>query len=640
MAKKINILLVVTVIVGILAAAHLAFWNRYQVEKDFKQTEIVMTYQDIEEISAWESMSTTEAMQRLEEYGLTTVLFKEPTVEDLGDQGMAFPGAELKWFDNPQITQFKSINEIDSNYTYLLFEDENTYKRVKSQLEAKLDLALNIHHLTDAYLIEIPLAYNILIGKDIGVGFDTNNIQQVEKAGLNTMVQVRSWSGVSKSTPEDLEAVFNPLNNIPNLSAILFNDQNVPGYKEGLLPVTAEQIRETGAAVAKVEFLPQMGLTNMGLLLDKNIIRLHSIPEDEMGRYTPGPAIDRYALAAAERNHRALLVRTFAPISLESQQLYLGNLKAELEKEGLKVGDASKLPAIPVSKAVNLLIGIGVIGGGVLLLNRLGFSRWALPIFAVSVVAWTGLLYLQPVLARKVMALASVIVFPTLSILIFTDSKGASLGQAIKRLVAMSFLSLVGALFMVGLLADASFMLKLDQFAGVKLAHVVPLGIVGAVFIYQGETGKDLKEKISNMMNRPILWGYALLAGLLLLAVAIYVSRTGNDGVAVSQIELQVRTMLDQLLGVRPRTKEFLLGHPAMLVLLYFGYRNNSFLPLLILGVIAQVSLVNTFAHIHTPLLVSIIRFGNGLWLGILLGIVAILVYKVAERGMRRYLHG
>jgi membrane protein DedA with SNARE-associated domain len=81
---------------------------------------------------------------------------------------------------------------------------------------------------------------------------------------------------------------------------------------------------------------------------------------------------------------------------------------------------------------------------------------------------------------------------------------------------------------------------------------------------------------------------------------------------------------MDNILGVRPRTKEFALGHPLMLLLCYLGYRNNRFLPILLLGAIGQVSLVNTFAHIHTPLLVSALRTVNGLWLGIIIGLILI----------------
>jgi len=82
-------------------------------------------------------------------------------------------------------------------------------------------------------------------------------------------------------------------------------------------------------------------------------------------------------------------------------------------------------------------------------------------------------------------------------------------------------------------------------------------------------------------------------------------------------------------MAVRPRTKEFLIGHPALFVgiALLLTRRRGWGLPLVVLGVLGQVSLLNTFCHIHTPLNVSILRAVNGLVLGLLLGIAAWLLF-------------
>ncbi|MBC7345398.1 MAG: hypothetical protein H5U03_08285, partial [Clostridia bacterium] len=115
----------------------------------------------------------------------------------------------------------------------------------------------------------------------------------------------------------------------------------------------------------------------------------------------------------------------------------------------------------------------------------------------------------------------------------------------------------------------------------------------------------------------------------------VCLARTGNVTAGVSGIELQMRQVLDAVLGVRPRTKEFLIGHPFMLLTLYLGYRYR-YLPLLLLGSIGQVSLMNTFAHIHTPLTISLARTFNGLWLGILVGLVLIALLEASRRLLRR----
>jgi hypothetical protein len=48
---------------------------------------------------------------------------------------------------------------------------------------------------------------------------------------------------------------------------------------------------------------------------------------------------------------------------------------------------------------------------------------------------------------------------------------------------------------------------------------------------------------------------------------------------------------------------------------------------LLLLGAVGQASLVNTFCHLHTPLLISLVRTANGLWLGLAIGSLVVWVW-------------
>ncbi|MEG0579346.1 MAG: DUF5693 family protein, partial [Niameybacter sp.] len=112
-------------------------------------------------------------------------------------------------------------------------------------------------------------------------------------------------------------------------------------------------------------------------------------------------------------------------------------------------------------------------------------------------------------------------------------------------------------------------------------------------------------------------------------------SRTGNSG-SISALELSFRQFLDTTLGVRPRTKEFLIGHPMMMVMLYYGYK-EKYIPLLALGAIGQISLVNTYAHIHTPVLISLIRMGYGLIFGIVIGLIFIYATKLIGKVINKW---
>ncbi|MEM2936578.1 MAG: DUF5693 family protein, partial [Candidatus Bathyarchaeia archaeon] len=57
------------------------------------------------------------------------------------------------------------------------------------------------------------------------------------------------------------------------------------------------------------------------------------------------------------------------------------------------------------------------------------------------------------------------------------------------------------------------------------------------------------------------------------------------------------------------------------------------FLPLVaLLATVGQVSIVNTFAHLHTPIEVSVKRVLLGIFLGLVLGGILFLVASLVDR--------
>lgn len=118
---------------------------------------------------------------------------------------------------------------------------------------------------------------------------------------------------------------------------------------------------------------------------------------------------------------------------------------------------------------------------------------------------------------------------------------------------------------------------------------------------------------------------------VLLVMVAIMVARSGNDsGIGVSSIELKIRALLGKELYVRPRTKEFLVGYPAMILGIAYALRGRRewAAPLIVVGSVGLISVFNTFCHIHTPLEISLIRIFNGAVAGILVGALAYWVLR------------
>src|SRR5690606_25913860 len=122
-------------------------------------------------------------------------------------------------------------------------------------------------------------------------------------------------------------------------------------------------------------------------------------------------------------------------------------------------------------------------------------------------------------------------------------------------------LAAVGAGVMVAALGDFRFMLKIAEFRGVKAMSILPVlgAAVGAVGFARA-LGKPMAVR-QRWREIPV-WARVVLAAAVLGAVVIYVGRTGNFVIPVPELEMRVRVFLERAFVYRPRTKEFLIGHP------------------------------------------------------------------------------
>jgi hypothetical protein len=108
--------------------------------------------------------------------------------------------------------------------------------------------------------------------------------------------------------------------------------------------------------------------------------------------------------------------------------------------------------------------------------------------------------------------------------------------------------------------------------------------------------------------------------------LAMLVMRSGNEATgAVLPLEMEMRSALDRILGVRPAHQGGLHRPP------HPPPRDPACHPsgaaracgsLFAIGTIGQVSLLNSFCHVHTPLPLTVLRVFNGLWVGALGGVV------------------
>ena len=108
------------------------------------------------------------------------------------------------------------------------------------------------------------------------------------------------------------------------------------------------------------------------------------------------------------------------------------------------------------------------------------------------------------------------------------------------------------------------------------------------------------------------------------------VFRSGNVAYT-PPFEEKIRVTLERLLVARPRTKEVFVGYPCLLLLCYLVKNGmlKQYREVLRIGVAAGFSsVVNSFCHFHTPLTLILLREFNGLWTGLVVGLVVVGLVK------------
>ena len=410
--------------------------------------------------------------------------------------------------------------------------------------------------------------------------------------------------------PFDSSAVLNPGADWPDVPFLAFTSGRITGFAD---PDLMRQMRERlGKRVpAVIESTTQQGLDQ--LIAGGSAVRLFSISSNWQNSLTPPEVSSKFVLAARERSHKLLYLRPFRLIA--DTDTFLTEVKTGLNKWGIQVG----LPKPAAYEPSTLLRWLCVLGPlAALLLLGLSYPLLRLGL-VIAVLALIGCLGLNGFSPLPGFALVAAISFPALGLVLRRN-------RTSDWYVATA-LSLIGVAFVSALGTTRDSMLGLDPFKGVGLTLAAPILLVALSFVPR----QDIRRTLYTLFARPVRLGDVLIMLIALAAVALVFLRRGNStGLGVSSAEAQVRQSLQDSI-IRPRFKE-LAGHPLLLLGLS-GAMPGYVTPMLLLGgVIGQASILNTFTHFHTPLLISLERALIGLAVGLILGYITVYIVRLAVR--------
>jgi hypothetical protein len=634
---------------------------RLKVENENRRVDIMLDYADIQYLSRTTGKSAGELLNMFKDKGVSSVVVNEYTANSFVSAGkvVALSGKDILSYyymvDFPNVFIKRLIEDgaINQYHTYFLMDDVNIFEKLKNDFSLRLsenDVSIFVfssYSGTQRYGIDVNASLDEALSYNLG--FLEEDLTAISNAGLNIVSRFTHIKGCSL---ERSNRLFEELAQTDSITMFMFSAGSFLEDDEFLGKVT-EHAQNLDVIYGDVEFENPEGESNLIGLMDFKSVRVHTINPAEMSGYTVSTAVDRFVRAVRERNIRSVYLRLFATDDdiLEMNLEYVGVLRDRLVETGHIPASSSPFRHLS-SDLISLSgIGLGVASAGLLFAHlAFGLSGMFAVILLLCFILVCGILILSGhgIFARQIMALLAAVIFPCLGVFywIMWERKTANSTSAygflrallgsLWRLGLASVISFIGGMFVVGLLADTLFMLNVKGFFGVKLAYVLPLVIIALCYFYRFVKGSNegVFAAFRRAIAEPIRYKHVFVWGILAVGALIYIIRSGNNSIIpVTAIETRIRSLLEHGLYARPRMKEVLIGHPFLLLAAYILLRQRAkglLLPVLILGTVGQISMINSFAHIHTPLLVTLSRTGYGLIFGAIVGVVLIIVFEIA----------
>lgn len=577
---------------GLTVSSLIGISYRYKAEKANRAVGIVVEAQTVADLDP--SVSIMEKWQLLKDAGVTGVVIHE---EYLGE-----------WYGNKVTTnQVSGITSIDS-------------KNVLPGELARIEDSLKAHGISYGRAAEGGFLVTASEGslKRLSLGLPTNQLPPPE---LELDI-VSRFSNSELLTKEAMAWLVSTAKSHGSQFFLPMGDA-VPGATKHIEDFM-EILNANQFKYLEAEFTKTVGESGVKSKHPEIVIRLHAAQSAELTRMGKAAVVERYAKAARERNMRMLLVRPMdISDGIEGFAGLISSIKNAVIKDGGGVknprpfDNPNRPPWIPVVIALFLApilfwVGTSLFSGGIGKVAGLGGllagflpahpSFVGLGALAGSIgVLLVGYLWLMS--QEKIKPLAGYLV--------------------------ISGCSIVAGLQVAGLLVGQKYMIQAAVLPGVKAQTFLPILVVAYLCLAKF-------TPIKEFFKSPVNWGTAFGTLFVLIALLFMMSRTGNDNPAgVSGLELQFRDLLDALLPARPRTKEFMIGHPALVMGLGLlagsgekPYWRGIGLALLAFSVIGQTSVVNTMCHLHTPVELSVMRVVIGHVFGGILGLLGLGLIK------------
>jgi hypothetical protein len=681
---------VILIALGLVASLLVAY-DRWRYEAQNKTVEVTIDQQDLSDFAHAYGYDLDELMREMRRAGLTSVAAYEELGQRVNDGGRAFvqSGAQIvnaardSSLADPLLASMVRNRTIDPASVYVLVYDSATLQRYLIALNIQFEPS-TVRVLRTRLPALIAVKTQLDFFNSVGLGIPQDFADRVRRMGLLVDPRVQNNERLG---PVQINTIFDQIMQGGEIGTVIFFGQRneVLGYPFQL-DATADALKRAHINFGDVEAYSddqiQKGTQTLGTDVPNQTVRVQAIAQPLLQKMQLEDVVGTYILGVRERNIRVIYLRTFPHViqsvgsdgvqtTLSAEQtnlVMLRELRDRLEANGFREGRAEGFVDFKGGKLPLLwfVVLLGTAAAFVLLLDLFGWAGGWMPwsLYALTTIAYWGAAVIHhDELVRKAGALGAALTFAVLAgvslapyyrsrasiarpddpnkmwgrPLWSADPDDPSSRASIARPLAEGGIALVtsvaiacaGATFVTALLAQASFMLEINQFVGVKMLLVVPP--LALLLLYAFTPMFGARMKFGDAASAPIkVWQLAALF-LLAAAAVTLVLRSGNQpDIGVSGFETQVRGLLAQLLGARPRFKEFAIGYPLIVLLPVLTCQARKLIGWLVIlcAGIGLADVLDTFSHIHTPLHVGLLRTLNGVVLGFVIGAILQIIYR------------
>jgi hypothetical protein len=641
--------------VGLLAALYIAV-RRERHEVAARNVEIVMDDADFSALAKSMAYDEGAFLTELRRAGLTSLAVSEELGANIPSAanasvytgGALLDQARVSPLSDPLFAAMARANTIRADTMYLVAYDAATAQRYAEQLPLRFEArSIRVLRKTLPEVWAIRTTSDYFDGETFGLPAD--RVALAQRVGLLLVPRLQNDEGFS---PEHIRSLVDDATRGQRVRTVIFFGlrNQVLGYPDhteaAAAALTADHLN-FGTIETYDPKQEQLGNADLARRMPLRLVRVQAIAKPEADKLSPEEFIARYLLGVNERNIRVVYLRPYQHSwngrSLEATNVEIvRRIAAGIRADHKRIASASAFSNFPISAPTIALISLTVPASLLLILEAFGIRkrRWIVALVLADLLfVAAGYASHHDIIARELLALAAGLAFPAVGML---AADWAFRGDAppwlktgsvyVRGLCALAVavaVTLCGALAIVGLLSTPLTMTEIDRFVGVKYVLVLPPLIGLVLYLFTDRFGAKLDPRTAG--DTPVRVIQLLVGAVLVAGAYLVLQRSGNQSdIAPSSFELALRSHLTSILQVRPRFKEFVVAWPALMLvpaLLPVDRRRWGWLFVLAVGM-GLGDLIDTFSHLHTPLLVGIERVINGGVLGALIGALAVFVYR------------